>query len=225
MLQFTADGFSLLGYIETGETRVHTIKVGESEFSARIPVKESVVQKTVANIDELFETRDESYHFDDGHTADKIDTAEFQAWVESLVTPEDVRAAAVKELERREVEGDEEMIPCGTCKGRARFENDCSCNNGGVTFVDLTETEKDSTVSLREKGVPDPDCGTCGGSGKMQNDCPYCEGCGQSVKYPYIILKNEVTGEERVLKLDLANLIVNEEIEVERKIRELNELK
>ncbi len=79
----------------------------------------------------------------------------------------------------------------------------------------MTEESEDSTVKLREDGVPDPDCGTCEGSGKTQNDCPYCEGCGMAAKYPHIILKNEVTGEERVLKLDLATLIVNGEVEVE----------
>ncbi len=215
MLQFTATGFRLFEYVETGETQVRSMKAGESEYVFRVPVKEPVIQKDVATLAELFDPNEEGYHYDDGHIADVIDADEFKTWVESLVSPEDVKEAAVKELEKREVEGDEETVPCGNCKGKAHFENDCSCTHGGTTFVDMTEESEDSTVKLREDGVPDPDCGTCEGSGKTQNDCPYCEGCGMAAKYPHIILKNEVTGEERVLKLDLATLIVNGEVEVE----------
>lgn len=212
MLQFTATGFRLFEYIETGETHVHSMKDGESEYVVRVPVREPVIQKDVSSLAEVFDPDEEDYHDDDGHIADEINTDEFKAWVESLVTPADVQEAAVKELERREVEGDEETIPCGNCKGKAHFEINCSCTRCGTIFVDMAEG---STVKLREDGVPDPDCGTCEGSGKRQNDCSYCEGCGMAAKYPHIILRNEVTGEERVLKLDLAMLIVNGEVEVE----------
>lgn len=215
MLQFTTNGFRLFEYIETGETQVRSIKAGESEYVFRVPVKEPVLQKDVSILTELFDRSDEGYHYDDGHIADEIDTDEFKSWIEGLVSPEDVKAAAGKELKKREVEGDEETIPCTNCSGKAHFEVDCSCTHGGTTFVDMTDESEESTVKLREEGEADPDCETCEGTGKRQSDCPYCEGCGKAAKYPHIILKNEVTGEERVLKLDLAMLIVNGEVEVE----------
>ena len=215
MLQFTPTGFRLFEYVETGETDVRSMRAGESEYVFRVPVREPVIQKDVSSLDELFDANDEEYHYDDGRIADEINTDEFRAWLETLITPEDVKEAAANELERREVEGDEETIPCGNCKGKARFESNCSCTHGGTTFVDMTGETEHSTVKLREEGVPDPECGTCEGSGKTQNDCPYCEGCGMAAKYPHIILKNEVTGEERVLMLDLATLIVNDEVAVE----------
>lgn len=215
-LQFTADGFRLFEYVETGETQVHSMRAGESEYVFRVPVKEPVLQRVVTSLNELFDPSDGGYRYDDGHTADKISTVEFRTWVDSLVSPEDVKEAAVKELERRGVEGDEETIPCFNCDGKAHFEVDCSCTFGGTTFVDMTDEEEDSKVKLREDGVADPDCGTCKGTGKSQSDCPYCEGCAKTAKYPRIILKNELTGEERVLKLDLATLIVNSEVGIER---------
>ncbi len=214
MLQFTATGFRMFGYLETGQTELHSIRAGESEYVFRVPIKEPVIQKDAATLNELFSPINEDNRFYNGWIAEKIDTDEFKSWAESLVSPEDIREAAVKELEKREVEGDEETIPCGNCQGKAHFEINCSCTHGGTTFMDMTEEAEDSTIQLREDGVVDPDCETCEGSGKIQNDCPCCEGCGKAAKYPYIILKNEVTGEERVLKLDLAALIVDGKVEV-----------
>ncbi|MBP7820998.1 hypothetical protein KA043_02750 [Candidatus Saccharibacteria bacterium] len=215
MLQFTSTGFRLFEYVETGETQISTIRVGESEYTFRVPVKEPLLQKEVTSLTELFEPNNESYDYDDSYIADKIDTDEFRDWVESLVTPDDVIEAAVKELARREAEGDEGTIPCTNCEGKAQFDIECSCTLGGTTFIDMIEKSEDSLVSLREDGEADPNCGTCEGSGKTQSDCPYCEGCAKAAKYPHIILKNEITGEERVLKLDLATLIVNGDVKVE----------
>ena len=68
---------------------------------------------------------------------------------------------------------------------------------------------------MREKGIPDPDCGRCEGSGKTPaSPCRRCNGCGKVAKYPIIILKNEMTGEERMLKLDVAALINEGEVKV-----------
>jgi hypothetical protein len=56
--------------------------------------------------------------------------------------------------------------------------------------------------------------------GRPVFDCTYCAGCGHAAKYPRIILRNEVTGEERQLKLDLAQLVANGEVAVELQARE-----
>src|SRR5690606_35387857 len=89
------------------------------------------------------------------------------------------------------------------------FELACGCTLGGVTFLDLTGEAEEAKTSLRDIGESDPDCESCEGSGKSLNDCPICEDCGKAAKYPYIILNNEATGEARVLKLDLAQLIAD----------------
>ena len=211
MLQFTATGYRLYGYAETGEANMHTIQSGESEHVFRVPVKEPVLQKEVASLDELFDNDD--HHYDDGQIADSIDTTEYKEWVESLIGPQAITQAAHMEVSRRELEGDSETLPCSNCQGKLRFEHACSCTMGGTTFIDMTDDSE--AVSLRENGVADPDCGTCGGSGKQQNDCPVCEGCGKQAKYPQIILNNELTGEERTLRLNLAALIAAGEVEVD----------
>ncbi len=94
------------------------MKAGESEYVFRVPIKEPVIQKDVSSLAELFDSNEEDYHYDDGHIADEIDTDEFKAWVESLIKPEDVKEAGVKELERREVEGDEETVLVRTAKAK-----------------------------------------------------------------------------------------------------------
>lgn len=215
MLQFTPSGFRLFEYIETGETAVHSAEVGEAEYVFRVPVSEPVLQKDVSSLTELFDSAAESFDYDDGRIADAIDTDEFRAWVESLTSPDDIKEAAAQELARRAVQGDEEIVPCTNCKGKARLEGSCSCTYGGTTFVDMTGESEGAVVAMREDGQPDPGCGTCEGSGRTQGDCPYCEGCGKAAKYPSIILTNEVTGERSALKLDLAALIVNGEVDVE----------
>lgn len=215
MLQFTDTGFRLYEYAETGETQMHYMKAGESGYAFRVPVKEPLLRREAASLGELFDPNDDSYSYDDGHIADDINTDEFNAWKDSLVKPADVKKAAAAELERQEVEGDQETIVCTNCDGAAFFDLDCSCTQGGLTFVDMTEESVDSTVALREEGVAAPDCEICEGSGKTQNDCPCCEGSGVAAKYPNIILKNELTSEERVLKLGLAKLVVSGEVEVE----------
>lgn len=216
MLQFTENGFRLYEYIETGETDIRAVKVGESEHVYRIPIKEPMLQKDVSRLAELFDPDEEDGHYDDGHV-NRIDTEEFRAWLESLLSPEEIQAAAIREFERRQTEGDTETVPCGNCKGKMQFESTCWCTHGGTTFTDITNESDGSTTRLRPEGEADPDCQTCEGSGKTTNNCPCCEGSGKAAKYPYIILQNEVTGEERILKLDLATLIVNGEVEVEYK--------
>jgi hypothetical protein len=216
MLQFTDSGFRLYEYVETGETDIRAVKVGETEHVYRIPVKEPMLQKDVPTLAELFDPNEEDERYDDGHD-DTIDTDEFRAWLESLLSPEEIQAAAIREFERRREEGDTETVPCGNCKGKMQFESTCWCTFGGTTFTDMTDESDGSTTRLRAEGEADPDCETCEGSGKTINNCPCCEGSGKAAKYPYIILQNEVTGEERILKLDLATLIVNGEVEVEYK--------
>src|SRR5690348_2099948 len=119
MLQFTEDGFRLFEYVETGETQLHSMDVGETEHIFRVAVKEPMLQAESADLADLFKPA-EPYRYNDGRIADEIGTEEFKAWLENLVGPEEVRAAAVKELERRETEGDDETIPCTNCKGAAR---------------------------------------------------------------------------------------------------------
>lgn len=214
-VQFTANGYRLFEYIQTGGTDVRSLNIDQSKYVIRVPQSEPLIQRVGATLAELFGPNDDDYRYNDDHIADKIDSGEFKSWVESLVSPEDVKKAAVRELEERRITGDEETIPCTDCNGIAHFENSCSCTHGGTTFVDMTEELEDSIVRLREDGVPDPECQTCDGTGKVQSDCPYCEGCGMTAKYPNIILINEETGEERALKFDLAALIVNGDVEVE----------
>lgn len=212
MLQFNAASFRLFEFVETGESQIHSTRVGESEYDFRIPVTEPVLQKDVSSLAELFDGNDKNYDFNNGALANKIDTPEFQSWLAFLATFENIEDSVIKELARREIEGNAEIIPCANCKGAASFEVDCSCTYGGINFIDTTDETDNLTTSLREEGQPNPDCNTCEGSGKTQNNCPYCEGCGKAAKYPYIILKNEITGEERILKLDLATLIASGEV-------------
>jgi hypothetical protein len=211
MLQFAPTGFRLYQYMETGETVMRSIKAGESEHVFRVPVREPVLQKEAETIEGLFGEEDERVRYNPA--AGEIEDEEYQIWKESLLKPEDLTAAADKELERREAEGDEETIACGNCRGKMHFEINCSCTHGGTTFMDLTDESE--TVKLREEGEPDPDCETCEGTGKYTNDCPCCQGSGLSTKYPQILLINEVTGEERLLKLDLAALVASGEIGME----------
>jgi hypothetical protein len=82
-----------------------------------------------------------------------------------------------------------------------------------VTHTDLTgESEDAAPITLRESGTADPGCGACEGAGTRRVVCITCEGCGQTEKYPHIILKNAETGEQRVLRLDLAQLLANDDI-------------
>lgn len=214
MLQFTGTSYRLYEYIETGETDMHSMQAGESEHVFRVPVKEPLLQKEVASLDELFVEKEyKAYH--DGHIADSIDTQEYKEWVESIVGPKDIQAAAVKELARREYEGDSETLPCTNCKGNMSVEYPCSCTFGGMNFMDITDDSDDSSVSLREYGVADPNCGSCGGTGRASNVCPTCEGRGEIAKYPRLVLHNDITDERRVLKLDLATLVAAGDVSVE----------
>lgn len=215
MLLFTPTGYRLFGYVDTDETQVHTVKTGESEYVFRLPVKRPIILKEASNAVDLI---DDEYEYRPDTTDEvkhSIDDPEYKEWAEAQMTPKDLVVAAIQELDQRIAFGNEEKLPCQNCSGQAVFEVACTCTFGGVTFIDMVNAEEDSVTKLREHGVPDPGCGACAGSGKKTSDCPHCEGSGITAKYPTIILKNEMTGVVRELKLDIARLIVSGDAVIE----------
>ena len=79
---------------------------------------------------------------------------------------------------------------------------------------DIVEAAKFELVRREIEGdqVTIP-CSNC--RGRVRNSCPDCEERGQ-VRNTRASFCNEITGAERVLRLDLATLIVSNEVAVER---------
>jgi hypothetical protein len=215
MLQFTADGFNLLGYEATGETDMRTIKFQGLDIVNRFQIYRPVVDAQASNLEELLPSpqEDTDYRRDD-RVYRGIDEVEFKEWKESMISSEDIKETCRTQLKRREIEGNELIVDCVNCEGSPNHTGDCQCTGGGIIFTDSTGESEDEPVSLREEGEVDPDCNTCEGQGEVTNSCLYCEGCGQSAKYPAINLVNAETGEERSISLDLATLVASGDVEV-----------
>ena len=212
MLQFTADGFRLYEYVETGETEMQAVKIGPDEYYYRMPPKEPLLQKSGAKLSDLFDVEaDRRRHGREKDFATVIDDEEFKSWLGGLLAPEDIRRAA---MAAHASGGNETTTSCSNCEGEVQ-NIDCPCTEGGVVFADLSGESENPVSRLREKGVPDPDCGACAGQGKFSSSCPVCSGRGKVAKYPRIILRNELTNEERVLNLDLTALVASKEMKVE----------
>jgi hypothetical protein len=151
----------------------------------------------VASLAELFDSRARA-SYDTAPIADEIATDEFRAWADSLVTPEAVTYAAAAEMERRAVEGDSEVTPCADCNGEPGAA-DYFSKIGSIPLGVAIDPEELAASPAAE--APDPNCETCDGRGEV-------------AKYPSVVLRHEVTGEERVLTLDLAALVASGKADV-----------
>lgn len=165
MLALTPNDIKLYRYVETGESEQRSVSVGDETYTFNIPIKEPALFEQHDSLWDMPAPKYEQTNYFEQNTGD-IESEEYRAWKESLVSVSDVRVAAESELKRREKYGDDEIIDCANCRG--------------------------------------------GGS----PNCPYCQGGGKAAKYPYILLKNELTGEQNVLKLDLAELVASGDVKV-----------
>lgn len=182
MLQFDGMTVQLIEFLQT-ETR----EVSDGRYTYWLPVTHPILCKEVASLSDLFEVdpiEQEALNYDDGHISTQIEGDDFRAWSESLVRAEDIKAAALAELKRRETEGDEETQPCYNCQGEGKVESDRYPAIYGENFAD----------------------------GPV--DCTCCDGAGKTTKYPTIILHNEMNSDERILRLDMAALIAQGELEI-----------
>jgi len=212
LLQFAADGVSLYGLVASGDTRTTSLKVGESEMVIKVPTKEPMLLRQAVTVEDVLAPQKYVNDFEPPKYATditgEIQDSDFESWQDGLVKPEQIKEAAEEELLRRDVEGDTEFLPCGNCKGKMQFDIGCSCTEGGMTFIDMTHESPAETISQREKGVADPDCQKCGGEGHFMNNCPACAGSGTMLKYPTLVIVNELTDERRAIRLDVAAMIV-----------------
>ena len=213
-LQFFADGkVRVLNLVETGETEVQSMSIGESdeiELHARVSLREPVVSHEYTTLDDLVGRRGrkrKTKEKSDGagyYRLTPITNPEYLAWKSQIPTVEQIREAAVVVSQEPKDEDVPETL------GIKATEVDCLCTHGGIIFEDFVEEE---TVQLRETGQPDPDCEECGGTGKIPIEIPI-PNPDAPPKIPEIILRNYVTGEERVLYVDVAALVASGDMDV-----------
>lgn len=207
VVEFAADTFRFYTMEDTGETRL--------VMDVEVPEKAPVVQAEAASLSELLQSEHPPERPSAGAQREEretsaIDTTELDAWKENLIQPEQIITAAKEELQRREVLGDSETIPCVNCNSEPYKELDCiECE----AYRELQRMEGEEFED--DEADANPDCKLCDGSGTRLSECPYCEGTGETAKYPYLILENEMSGEQRVLKLDVAALIDENEAGIE----------
>jgi hypothetical protein len=202
LLEFTATGYRLHRLLRTGETHLQAIRLGKTETIIKVPLWSSLPHKESTHLPDLLEAPESTIEAVD--TPATLDPREVP---KGIVTPADIHMAAIIELEKRETEESEKLRDCTNCEGMAQLETGCPCILGNLALGDIFG----SAVSF---GETSSNCNNCEGSGKQYMDCTSCDGCGRIATYPSIILLNEVSGEERTLKLDLAALIIQGEIEV-----------
>lgn len=202
LLQFTATGYRLHKLLRTGETHMQVVRLGKTETTIRAPLWSRLSHKESTYLPDLLEAPEST--IDAAASAAILDSEEL---LKDIVTPADIHAAALLELEERDsADESEKLRDCTNCEGVAQLETGCPCILGNLALENIF-----GSVSFGEASV---DCNNCEGSGKQYMGCTSCDGCGRIAIYPSIILHNEVSGEERVLTLDLAALIVQGEIEV-----------
>ncbi len=213
-LQFFADGkVRVLNLVETGDTEVKAMSIGDAgelEMHARVPLSEPLVAAEYASIDELVgkrKTRKPRKDRSPGanyYNLTPITNPDYLSWKAQAPTSEQIREAALAVSQ----EPVDESIP--ETLGMKTVESDCLCTEGGIIFKDFVEDEE---VQLRKDGVPDPDCEICGGTGKDPYEVPIPNPAARP-KVPEIILKNYVTGEEKLLHIDVAGLVASGELAV-----------
>ena len=215
ILQFTGNEVRRYEIIETGETRLQEIKAGETEYVFRAPVREPLLRDTYYlnfSLNEAEETEDEATQSGPIVVSHELTSSEALAWKLDFHEPETVIAAARERLELGSPEND--TVACGNCKGAQTFHLNCSCLEGGVSFIDMADGG--DTESLRPKGEPDTNCTTCNGSGSYDNPCPVCAGGGTEPRNAFIKLINDKTGSSEEIQVDTVRLIASEELIIEK---------
>ncbi|MDB5169177.1 MAG: hypothetical protein JWO41_533 [Candidatus Saccharibacteria bacterium] len=132
-----------------------------------------------------------------------------KAWEQTLPTIDNMRDAAVAEIETRQTNFHYEVVMCGACDGESATIHECNCMQHGSTYEDILSGVVVETV---ETGAPDSDCKSCCGTGLAATECRSCLGAGFINLYPEVRLLNIATNESIILSLDLAHIIAAGEL-------------
>lgn len=110
MLQFTKNGYRLFEYIETGETQTIEVEGNEDSYTIEMPINEHLLKKETSSLSELLDFQKSGVTYGDGSISSSIETDEFTAWKERLLSKEAIREAAILEVEQRQTGA--ESYPC-----------------------------------------------------------------------------------------------------------------
>jgi hypothetical protein len=222
-LVLASDVVQIITYAPTGETAVRRMKSGQTEYEFKVPVKRPVVSESFGTIEdfitqskaELEQMEKERKTYYSHENEKEIEDPEFREW-RDMLTPwiETKLMLAARQITETKAESNEKTT-CGNCKGKAEFERDCDCKEGGKVTLDIETGEKDTE---RTEGEPDPFCDECNGTGIKANTCPCCMGTGYMQLYPKIHIINEKTGDYQTLNINIAELVASGQVELKTRL-------
>jgi hypothetical protein len=218
-----SDGVQTITYMPTGETTVHRMKAGQTEYEFKVPAKAPVISESFDNLEdfiarskvELEEIEEKRKTSPNYSQSAEIDDPEFKEWLGMLAPFLEAKIMqAARRLAEKPPEENEKTI-CANCRGEAEFDRDCDCKQGGKVTFDIETGEKDSE---REEGEPDPFCEECEGTGNRSITCSCCMGTGYMQLYPKVHIINEHTGDYQTLHINIAELVASGQVELKNRL-------